>query len=345
MRAAARGWLASGFALVVTFGASSGRADDSAAAQALFDQAKKAMAAQNLSEACPKFEESYRLQEAMGTLLNLADCYERAGQLAAAWSKFLELASKARAAGQQARARIGRQRAAALAPRLSHLIINVGSADRSPGLEVRRDGTVVGQAEWGAPIPADAGSHTVEASAPGKQGWTTTVALGGHATTLTIEVPELVDVPVEPKAPQPEPSASAAPSGLSEVHGGALPPKEASGGGLGAQKVLAIVSGVVGVAGVGVGTYFGLASMSKHKDAEAACSQMVCMGPDASNGVALWNDARSAGNLSTVAFVVGGTAAAGALALWFTAPRVEGASAPRAEVGIGPGTIQWKAVW
>src|SRR5450432_3403221 len=61
------------------------RADDSAAAQALFDQGKKAMAALNYAEACPKLEESYRLQEALGTLLNLADCYQRQGKLASAW--------------------------------------------------------------------------------------------------------------------------------------------------------------------------------------------------------------------------------------------------------------------
>src|ERR1700733_10338457 len=134
MRAAARVSIASGIALATTVGTSTSHADDSAAAQALFDQAKKAVAAQNLAEACPKFEESYRLDAAMGTLLNLADCYERAGQLTTAWSKFLELASKAHAAGQQERARIGRQRAAALAPRLSHLVINAPLADRSPGV-------------------------------------------------------------------------------------------------------------------------------------------------------------------------------------------------------------------
>ena len=119
-------------------------ADDSAAAQSLFDQAKKEMAAHDYADACPKLEESLRLQEGIGTLLNLASCYEHAGKLASAWSKYLEVATRARAAGQAARARIGRERADALAPKLSNLVVDVPGATHPDGLEVRRDGTVVG---------------------------------------------------------------------------------------------------------------------------------------------------------------------------------------------------------
>jgi hypothetical protein len=43
-------------------------------AQALFDQARKAMAAHDYAEACPKFDESYKVEQALGTLLNLAVC-------------------------------------------------------------------------------------------------------------------------------------------------------------------------------------------------------------------------------------------------------------------------------
>jgi hypothetical protein len=105
------------------------------------------------------------------------------------------------------------------------------------------------------------------------------------------------------------------------------------------------VSFGVGLAGVGVGSYFGLVSVSKHADAMNTCSNPVCTGPGAEAGVALWNDARKAGDLSTVAFIVGGAGVAGGLLLWFTAPRTEGSPAPQAEVGLGPGTIQLKGVW
>jgi hypothetical protein len=322
-------------ALAVVLGVASNtsivRADDSAAAQALFDQGKKAMAAHAFSEACPKFEESFHLDPAMGTLLNLADCYERAGRLATAWSKFLELASKAHAAGQTERARIGRQRAAALVPRLSNLVIQAPAADRTPGLEVRRDGTVVGQAEWGSPIPTDPGPHTIAASAPGKQPWSTSIDVGAQAVTATVVVPELEAVPPEPSAAEPAPSG---PQALPSTP----PPAEGSHG-LGTQKVLALVSAGIGAAGVGVGTYFGLVSIQKHKIVSKDCTATTCDSPP---GEQASTDARNAGNISTVAFIVGGAGLAGALALWFTAPSAEGSSVA---FGVGPGAIQVKGTW
>jgi hypothetical protein len=323
--------------LAVTCSASIGRADDTVVAQALFDQGKKAMAAHDFAAACPKFEESLRLESATGTLLNLADCYERAGRLASAWSRFLEVASKAHAAGQAERARIGRNRAAALAPRLSNLVIQAPAVDRPPGLEIRRDGSIVGPAELGATIPADPGPHTVEASAPGRLSWSTTVDVGDHAATATVVVPELAPVPPEPTAAEPAPpstsgsrlvpSTTVSPEGDRPRHGGR------------AQKVLAIVSGGIGVAGIGVGTYFGLTSISKHNLASGECGATTCA---THQGVTDSNDARTTGNISTAAFIVGAAGVAGGLVLWFTAPTSETSSMA---LGFGPATIQMRGTW
>ena len=323
--------------LAVTGSASTVRADDTIVAQALFDQGKKAMAAHDFAAACPKFEESLRLESAMGTLLNLADCYERAGRLASAWSRFLELASKAHAAGQAERARIGRTRAAALAPRLSNLVIQAPAADRTPGLEIRRDGTVVGPAELGATIPADSGPHTVEASAPGRLSWSTTVDVGDHAATATAVVPELAPVPPPPtvaEASHPSTSGSrivasstASSEGDRPRHGGRV------------QRVLAIVSGGIGVAGIGVGTYFGLTSISKHNLVSGECGPTACA---TYQGVTDSKDARTTGNVSTAAFIVGAAGVAGGLVLWFTAPTSETSNMA---LGFGPATIQMRGTW
>ena len=70
-------WLATG--VVGAQGAS-----DKAAAEALFDQGVRLMKQNNFAEACPKLEESDRIDPAVGTLLYLGECYERVGKTASA---------------------------------------------------------------------------------------------------------------------------------------------------------------------------------------------------------------------------------------------------------------------
>ena len=53
-------------------------AQDAAAARALFEQARKLLADGKPEQACPKLEESQRLDPGIGTLFNMADCHERA---------------------------------------------------------------------------------------------------------------------------------------------------------------------------------------------------------------------------------------------------------------------------
>jgi hypothetical protein len=338
---ASRVFGAVGLVVAMTASASEARADDAAAAQALFDQGKKAMAAHDFAAACTEFEDSFRLDPAMGTLLNLADCKERIGKLASAWSLFLELAAKAREAGQPDRARIGRQRAAALAPRLSHLVIHSPGPQSTPGLEVKRDGTLVGPGEWDVPIPADAGSHTIEAAAPGKLPWSTSVDLGSHAETVNVAVPELKAAPPEAGLDAVRPSAPAT-ADVAESPPSEPPPAR----GLGTQKIVALAVGGLGVVGVGVGTYFGLASMSKHNEASKNCPATVtlCTGSMAPQDVTLWSDARTDGNVSTVAFIVGAAGIVGATALWFTAPKAR-STGPSIGLLVGPGSVQWKGTW
>ena len=62
------------------------RADNQAAAEALFRKAKALATDGEWAEASPKFAASFELDEQLGTLMNLADCREHLGKLATAWT-------------------------------------------------------------------------------------------------------------------------------------------------------------------------------------------------------------------------------------------------------------------
>lgn len=80
-------------------------ADNKTMATQLFDDAKKLMDAGKAAEACPKLEESMRLDPADGTELRLAYCYELVGRTATAWTLFKTGLEKAKKAGNQNRQR------------------------------------------------------------------------------------------------------------------------------------------------------------------------------------------------------------------------------------------------
>lgn len=310
------------------------QAHDTAAAQALFDQGKKLMAAGKAAEACPKFAESQRLDPGVGTLLNLAACYEASGRNASAWSAFLEGESAARSEGNADAAKVARARADALASKLSKLTITVTHPD-IPGLEVHRDDGVVGQAQWKLPIPADPGVHHISASAPGRRPWQTDVELKGSGVTVEVSVPDLsVDpaaaaapVATAPVAPAPQPTSTPAATT-------AVPPasSEPAAGSLGTQRTVAIGAGAVGVVGVALGTIFGLKAKSKHDAAASHCSGSTCSDAE---GVSLRSEAISAGNLSTVAFVVGAAGLVGGAVLWFTSSPPTQEASPQVGLGFG----------
>ncbi|WP_437805522.1 hypothetical protein [Sorangium sp. So ce1078] len=163
---------------------------DTAAAQALFDAARQLMAQGKYADACPKLEESQRLDPGIGTRFNLAACYEQLGRTASAWSTFLDVAGAAKAAGQVEREKVARQRATALEPRLIRLTITA-PADAPADLQVKRDGAPVGRAQWGMPVPVDPGKHTIEAAAAGRSPFVKTVELTRAGATETVAIPPL----------------------------------------------------------------------------------------------------------------------------------------------------------
>lgn len=169
--------------------------DNAAIADALFVAARGLMDAERYPEACAKFAESYRLDAASGTLLNLAVCHEHEGKLASAWGEFREALHEAEAAQRADRAQLARQHADALGPELPFLALQVPSAVRVPGLEIVRNGVPMLEAAWTEELPVDPGPVRIEVRAPGYQTQTRELSIAPRQH-LTVEVPALAPVRV-----------------------------------------------------------------------------------------------------------------------------------------------------
>src|SRR5262245_49057221 len=115
-RACARGlWLVAATTLVgalATSTASAQSAGAKAEAEALFEAGRALLASDDYDKACEKFLASERLDPAVGTLMNLAECSKRAGRTATAWAYLREAAALARTRGDAAREAIATRAAA-----------------------------------------------------------------------------------------------------------------------------------------------------------------------------------------------------------------------------------------
>ncbi|HEY6080908.1 MAG TPA: phosphate ABC transporter substrate-binding/OmpA family protein [Polyangiaceae bacterium] len=177
-------------------------------AEALFQDGRALLSQGSLELACNKLRESQQLAPAPGTLLSWADCEERRGHLASAWSLWLEAASAARSAQQLDRETLARGRAAALRQKLGTLTIEVPEAARVAELAITCDAQALGSAAWGTEAPIDAGEHLIVVSAPGRRELSQKVVVAtGRA--VRFRVPELALL-----EPSSTPAAAAPPLAL-----------------------------------------------------------------------------------------------------------------------------------
>lgn len=262
------------------------------------------------AEACPKFEASLALAGGVGTQFNLADCWEHIGRIASAQKLFLGAAASAKAAGQADREQVLRERAIALEPRVSKLVIDV--ADTTPRLTVKRDELPLDQEQWGKAIAVDAGKYELTAKAPGKKTWKKTVEVKAGTPVVTVEVPAL-ETADEPTAAAvlPKPPVEAKPS---PVQPPAVPATTPAGGG---PNYRALTLGGVGVVALGVGTVMGLRYKSNNDDAKDICpSNVNCTAKQIDAHDRLVEDARTQRAWMYVGVGVGALSLAGAAALY-----------------------------
>lgn len=188
-----------------------------AQAETLFRQGRDLLRAGKTAEACTAFEESEKLEPAVTTLLNLADCREKNGQLATAWGLFLDAERQTRSATKTAEKQlhdVAQKHAASLEPRVSKLEVDVPEGSKLDGLEVKRGDERIDMAMWNRSLPIDGGTYTITASAPGSQAWSTQLTIASEHDSKKVEIPKLVAPKQEPQQPtQPAvPAASAEPA-------------------------------------------------------------------------------------------------------------------------------------
>jgi serine/threonine-protein kinase len=302
---------------------------DKAAAEALFQQAQKLLKEGELDKACAKFDASQKLDAAVGTLLYLGDCYEKTSKTASAWATFVEAASLAERTNDK-RKKLADVRVAALAPQVSKLTINVASGNEGSGIKLRRNGVEVSEASWGTPLPLDAGSYQIEASAPGKETFSKQVEIKDGGDAMVLDVPTLADA----TGAGPEPGGNGAPPEPQ-------PPKpptsdaEDSAGGSTALMATGFALGGLGLVGFGVGTAFGLMAKSKNDE---SLEPQNCRTPEfcTQAGLDLRDDARGKAAVSTGMFIAGGVLLAGGVVMIVVANTGDGDASNTTRLELAP---------
>jgi hypothetical protein len=309
-------WL--GLFLFCTYSGRAGAQQDTEvlAARALFDEGRRLMAAGDYQSACAKFEESQRLRAGIGTRFNLAECYEKLGKTASAWSLYLAVAAETRAQNQLEREQLAREAAARLEPRLSRLTIVV--AEAGAGLVLRLNGTELGAASFGVATPMDPGRYEVEARAPGREPWQGEVDVPDAGDT-TLEVPALAPK-LAAHSKQKAGKSPALAAAANEQNSPADRPRNRT-------RTAAYVAGAVGLSGLSLGTLFGLRALGKNNEAKKICveRETQCLDEEISKHEGLKKEATEARTAAYLGFGVGaaGMLAGGALLLLTKAPAHE----------------------
>ncbi len=321
-------------------------AESKAAAEALFREATTAFDAGDYATACPKLEGAVALTggEALGGALLLARCYDKQGKTASAWATYNEVAAKARAAGQTERAATATAGAAALEPKLHYVALQVPDEITAlPDARITRQGKPVRRELWANRFPVDPGQVTFEISASGKKPATRTIAIPAGPGVTPVAFEPLADDDASAPAPKPPPPL---PRPAAEQAPPPAPARDA--GGSSTARIGGAALAGVGFAGMAASVVIGVVAKGNYDDAvgdSANCRKGAGGTQCADTSPA--EDARSLGNIGTVAFVVGSAAVVGGGLLFLLSPSgpPDSAAVPRVGIGRDGGSLTWKGTF
>ena len=310
------------------------------AGQADFDHAIALMTAGKNDEACPLLERSRDLNPAPGTLGKLGECYEKTGQLVAAWTAFEQARNVAHTMGQTATEQAAAAKAEALRPRLSFVTVTVPQP--VPGLVVKRiserGSAEVPPSELGTQVPLDSGQYVFEATAPGKKTWQKTIVLS-EGKGDAVEVPLLANE-LSGQAPvaalQPGPTDGATPNLVAPT----VPqpqPTGAQGTFWTPDRELAVVVGGVGAVSLGIGSWIALSAKAKYNGASCDPNNQCNSRTDLNTQT----NAIHRANWAMLPMGIGVAGIGTGIALWVTSPAKTGKeqSTPRLSLSSNAVTI------
>lgn len=156
----------------------------------LFSEGRALVVEGRFAEACPKFEQSQRLEPRLGTQLNAAFCHERQGDLATAWLGYQQAVGLARRDGDGERERFARGKLDELEPRLPKLRLRAAAGTGASQPTMRLDGTPLSPSSWAEAVPVDPGEHVVVAVHGGAEYWRVALSLReAQHVDLTVPAP------------------------------------------------------------------------------------------------------------------------------------------------------------
>jgi hypothetical protein len=157
-----------------------------AAAEALFEEGRTALAAGDLDKACDRFRASDAIEPGAGVRANLGICEERRGRVASAWAA-LKSALQKLPPGDPRADKIN-EKIVALEARLPRLTLTLppgGAKDTT----VTEGGVVIASgASFGVALPVDPGVHHLVVAAAGKSRPLDVALVEGRTETLVVQL-------------------------------------------------------------------------------------------------------------------------------------------------------------
>jgi hypothetical protein len=299
--------------ILVTGFARAEEPNDEEKARVLFKEGRSLASDGHYDQACPKFEESLKLDAGIGTQFNLADCWEHVGRMKSAQAMFTRAAGAAHEKGQDDREKVLRDRAAALDGKVPKL--GIEAQEVADGLEVLVDSEIVDRTNWATGVRVDPGRHAIEARAPHKKSWSLRVDVPASPAMVTITVPKLEDEekkaapapvskPADEKVPpsaEPRPEPSAKPSTVNHT-----------------VKILLLSGAGAGVVLAGIG--FAIYKLSNDNAKDVCPASTGCTADDVRRHDGFVDDAATARALGYLGLGVAGAALVGLTVVTLTSP-------------------------